>query len=330
MLFHSQRLDGLRVIGSAFLLAMLVRGNWPANCIRGSAELASSSAFAVAFRYLKVIIACVRLRASLTVLLAGAALTLHGQVRELWRSGLTNGSEPFQPRTNYSVTTATVDAHGNTIVGGVAKVSYPIYITRGVIAEFDSHGVKKWEYCIGTNVQYGIEGLVTDSHGNVFFTLRADPYHEPVAALVKLSPNGGELWRVAETNVINGPPNSFPTTVKLDSHGCPFFYVAVFRKVPPGVLASEQVVSHFDGDGVALWRAALPGQGYIFGDAGLLKAIEVASDGGVIVVGGYYGNTFPVNGHDPVDSVGFAAKLDAEGRLLWWSDGFKGKDKPSL
>src|SRR5437588_3173359 len=96
--------------------------------------------------------------------------TIQAQVREIWRTGLTNRF--FFVETNYTATAAAIDDRGNTVVGG--QMDGGEYSPSGAafVAKFSSKGEKAWEYHIGTRVLGGVQALGVDKEGNVFVSVR--------------------------------------------------------------------------------------------------------------------------------------------------------------
>lgn len=254
------------------------------------------------------------------------ATTANAQVRELWRTGLTNGYLLCRntngtvgggcgfPTVDYLTTTAAIDRDGNTLVGGIT-IGNPNFLDRtSLVAKFDGRGNKSWEYNIRTKAYAGVEGLATDDAGNVFFTTRIT-YEEPrPLVLIKLDPQGNELWRAVEFEV---GMNSIPlSTIRVDSRGNVFLLTTTNSQNTSGNYVWSYFLDKFSPDGRRLWQSVLPGNNYsLSGDFGLSKSLTLQADGSAIVVGvqrtedGYQGAV---------------AKISPAGKLEWLRHGDRG------
>ncbi len=257
------------------------------------------------------------------ILLVASAATLHAQVHELWRSGLTNTSgypwEP-EPRSHYKLTTAAVDSQGNTIVGGSKEIyTMERYFRVAFLAKFDVIGRKVWEYQTGSIIPSGVQTIAVDSNDNLFFTADLNEYGEtnpeyPVT-LVKLSANGHELWRATEAHHFSSSQGS-TTALRVDQQGNVTVSVVLFQNAQ-----AELLVGRFSATGKRLWRTLLPVDGYLLPALDLSKTLALDSDGDVIVAGAK-------RSLSSVGSDGFIARLDSGGRVEWLAEGFKGKAAP--
>ena len=198
------------------------------------------------------------------------ATTLHAQVRELWRSGITNSVWPCFPSpcptlTNFSTTSAAMDLAGNTFVGGTVQIAQRPYAPLAFfafIAKFDARGAEQWKFGFGTKEVNGVDSLAVDEHGCVYFTTRPTLWEDPnPAVLFKLSPDGSELWRAEEDYAAPGATaQSASSSVKLDPHGNVYFLVATYRETTPGGYESKRIVAKFDPAGRRRWRMRPRGQ----------------------------------------------------------------------
>src|SRR5262245_23259513 len=162
----------------------------------------------------------------------------HAQVRELWQTALTNSGF-----IGYTLRQATVDSFGNTFVGGSITTLDNMFNPSGLVAKFDPKGNKAWEKQIGTNAFSGIDGLDVDYQGNVFVAVRVNSHGEDRSlALVKLAPDGGELWRVNEPFVTDADVGSF---LKVDAAGNVILTTILVRGLNSTEQIAEQIVSKF-------------------------------------------------------------------------------------
>jgi hypothetical protein len=219
-----------------------------------------------------------------------------------------------------------IDLTGNTIVGGGMTTSPGDSLTSGFAAKFDAAGNKLWQAQIGTNAFNGIDGLDVDYEGNVFVTIRFDPNsQERILALIKLSPDGKEIWRVAQQNVMQtSEPNAIGSALKVDNVGNVVETTIVMRDLDAQTRVAEQLVAKFDPAGVNLWRTTLPRYGYFLSQDPGSKLLAVDDSGRVIVAGMYTGK--PVFSATLPET--FVANLAADGRLEWWTDDYKGYGQP--
>ncbi len=250
-----------------------------------------------------------------SLLLAGP---LHAQVRELWRSGLTNSSVlcgssfPWlcdMPFADYTTTIAAVDGDGNTLVGGVSIRSDNSFDRASFVAKFDGRGNKSWEYNIPTKTYAGVEGLASDAEGNVFISTRMT-YEEPrPLVLIKLDPDGNELWRIAEFGASAGFGGIPQSTIRVDSQGNAFLLGLTSSPDTSGGFVWNHFLDKFSPDGGLLWRVALPdGNYYVGGDFGFSKSLALLADGSAVVIG------------VQLSSDGFqgvVAKFSTAGKLQW-------------
>jgi len=250
--------------------------------------------------------------------------TLPAQVRELWRTGLTNSFIPFAA---YRLRTAVIDQGANTIVGGGIATSLADSVSSGFVAKFDSQGNKVWEVQTGANAFNGIDALEVDSDGNIFVTTRLDPFSEErTLVLMKLSPEGKELWRAVEHSVMQTSDSyGIGSALKVDAAGNPAVTTILISDLSSNTRVSQQLVTKFDGAGRNLWRTMLPGYGYFLYQASASRPLAVNESGGVTIGGMYSGAPLLSN----VSIRGFLATLDENGRLEWWTDDYKGDEQPA-
>lgn len=119
--------------------------------------------------------------------------------------------------------------------------------------------------------------------------------------MIKLAPDGRELWRVAEfgaSGLLQVTPSS---SVATDNAGNSFFFGAIFTQGTPGW---QYFLSKFDPDGRQLWRTTLPGYGDWLQGFGLGKPLLVQEDGSAVILG-------------TRASAAVVAKFGLDGRLLW-------------
>ena len=236
------------------------------------------------------------------------------QVRELWRNTVTNvvtGVSPlgnFVIPTNHSLTIASVDHGGNTLVGGKAEwytLDPPQPYVSGFAAKFDRSGNELWRFYVGTNAQLGVEGIETDLAGNVFIALKVDALViQPHLVVLKLSPRGKELWRRIQPG-----SNELPASLGVDPAGDSFLSSFIYLQISPGNFSMDETVAKYNKNGGMLWRTLLPRRQY-FGDGSYdkpTKALVPLEDGGVVVVG-------------QTSESGFAARLDRRGHVTWFKD----------
>lgn len=256
-----------------------------------------------------------------TLLILGSATVIRAQVRELWRSEITNPA--FFGSTNYLMGDAAVDVEGNTIVGGKI-VSLDNTSLGGFIAKFDGKGVPVWEFVEPLPMSGAFESLATDATGNVFLTFSEEPVGTTIqVTLVKLSPEGREIWRIIQSGV-SGTPKS--TAIKSDAAGNVFMAALLARDLSPSEFVTEWQITKLAPEGRVLWRTMLPGHGYLLAiDMNSSRNLALTEDGGVLMTGLYGGVSFPAPITDPVGSV---TKLDARGRVEWWTIDYKGLQKP--
>lgn len=244
----------------------------------------------------------------LILLLACVPPALAAEIRELWRSGLTNQSRLEPGITNsiaYVGTTATIDQDGAVLVGAEADApspDFPYAVHSACIARFDRQGSRQWQYLTGTNVRNGVEALATDAQGNVFFTAHLSTAEPRPVGLVKLSANGQELWRSVENFGVDASDHAADSNLALDPSGNPFFLCVTAAERDPGTFFFEIVLSKYTTDGQRLWRNALPLRGALDHNH-LAKSLSALPDGSIALAAG---------------SV--VAKIDSAGRVVWWTD----------
>jgi hypothetical protein len=254
-----------------------------------------------------------------------ALSTLHAQVRELWRTGVTNSGVPFAA---YRLRTAVIDRWANTIVGGGMTTSFGYSLTSGFVTKFDSMGNRLWQAEFGTNAFNGIDALDVDDGGNVFLTIRFDPYGEQrILALIKISPDGEEMWRVAQQNVMRTSETSgVGSALKIDNAGNVFLTTILIRDLDTQTRIAEQVIAKFNAAGTNLWRTTLPGYGYFLSQDPGSKVLAIDDRERISVAGMYTGK--PVFSLAPPEA--FVATLGTDGQLEWWTDDYKSGSPPRL
>jgi hypothetical protein len=243
----------------------------------------------------------------LCILLTFLPRQSEAQIRELWRTGLTNVSifdPPDVPQISYSCTESALDKKGATIVAGVASspsTNPPYANFSACLTKVNSQGEWLWRYFAGNDSRNGVESLAVDEAGNVFFTARLSSDEPRPVALAKLSSSGEELWRSIEN--FGSDRGQIPLSeVALDAAGNPFFFGTTARDSESGFVY-EVFLCKFKSDGVLLWRTILPFRDYVLDSSGLAKHLAVLPDGGAAV------------------GIGtFVGKVDSAGRVEWWTD----------
>jgi len=199
-----------------------------------------------------------------------------------------------------------------------------------MVAKFSPSGVKHWEYRIATNdtpyglrqeiteIYKGTESIATDSHGDIYFTTRmwrTNQANPGTTLLVKLSgATGQELWRASEAHAVANGESCSAVAVGADNNV--FFTGLIWDANRAGVFHSRIFVSKLSPNGKNVWRTLLPKSGYGLPAAGLGSSLATMKSGDVAVVGFRNG-------------AGYASRLDAHGRLMWWSDDFRGDKQPN-
>jgi hypothetical protein len=242
------------------------------------------------------------------VFLAISSTLAGGQVKELWRSGLTNSLQSA-----YTLKDATVDEAGNTIIGAGRSLPPVGFIYSALVAKFDQQGSLVWQKDFGTNTYDFIDSLATDSQGNVFVAVRLDYFAEQQSLTVlKLSPSGTELWRTSQPGVIQADFSlGIAATLKVNSAGDVIVNGLFRRQLFPGQIGSEQGLFKYDTDGVALWQTFLPGTSYFLPWDAPSKVWAPTATGGAVVAGSYLSSGEP---------RGFVAEIAEDGQLAWWTD----------
>jgi outer membrane protein assembly factor BamB len=253
-------------------------------------------------------------------LLLCSVTVLPAQVRELWRSQLTND---FSRQDYYELNRAAVDGAGNTVVGGqlvnLGSATKAMFVSR-----FDANGTQSWKVVSEPLFQGTLSSLTTDPVGNVFAIYPFGPVEGNIRhALVKLSPDGKELWRIVLADLAYGPQTM---ALKADADGNVILSADSVRLQRPGTILTEWLVMKFGSRGNILWKTKLPGYGYILTeDQDASRNLVLSESGEIFVAGGYTGTTFPA---PALRFTGFAAKLGAHGNLEWWSNDSKGAQAP--
>lgn len=134
-------------------------------------------------------------------------------IHELWSAGITNSASPF---TNFIATSGCVDADGNLFIGGSLTLEWPAEMA-GFVEKYDPAGAHLWTRKFGTSAYDGIDCMASDSSGNVVILVREWEFPPPLLKIIKLAPDGTELWRAGETNVVAGTPRSTFSAVRLDA-----------------------------------------------------------------------------------------------------------------
>jgi hypothetical protein len=243
------------------------------------------------------------------------AVTSHAQVRELWRTGLTNSyllctnitGYCGVPPVDYLTTTAAIDLEGSTFVGGIRYESY--FHRSAFVTKFAADGRKLWDYLPPLESWSGVECMATDAKGNLLLSSRATAQEPRPIILTKLDPQGNELWRVAEYGSSAGVGGVPQSSVKVDSSGNVFLMGVTSTQTAPDTFMWSPVVDKFSPNGELLWRVKFPGDNYyIHAQFGFAKGLTLRTDGGVAVVG----MQMTDDGFQ-----GVVAKIDALGKLQW-------------
>jgi hypothetical protein len=257
------------------------------------------------------------LRFLVFVLLVGFVAKAPAQVRELWRVEMTNNSA------QHVLTTVAVDDQNNTIVGSTETFyGDPTSYVAGSVQKIASDGRVLWEFKEGKEAYNGVDGLAVDRDGNVFFSVQLSFSFPSPTVLIKLSPDGKELWRRSDLYAGSQTTTVPSSTVKLDSEGNAFF---LFSQFGPDSDGPKQTLSKLDSSGRVLWRCTLPGYQY-FTDGGVSKTLALTSDGGAVIVGGYSASPATMF----FEGSGFAAKIRADGVLDWLNANYKGKNRTGV
>lgn len=243
------------------------------------------------------------------------ATTSHAQVRELWRTGLTNSyllctnitGYCGVPPVDYLTTTAAIDREGSTLVGGIRFENY--FRRSAFVTKFADDGRKLWDYLPPAESWSGVECMAADARGNLLLSSRLT-YQEPrPIILTKLDPQGNELWRVAEHGSSGGFHDVPQSSVKVDSQGNVYLMGVTSTQNGPDIYMWSPVVDKFSPDGELLWRVKFSGDNYyIPAQLGFAKCLTLLSDGGVAVVG----TQLTEDGFQ-----GVVARIDASGKLQW-------------
>lgn len=256
-------------------------------------------------------------RCIVSVLFVGFVAKAPAQIRELWRVEMTNNSA------QRVLTTVAVDDQNNTIVGATETFyGGPASYVAGSVQKLASDGRVLWEFREGKEAYNGVDGLAVDGDGNVFLSVQLSFSFPSPIVLIKLSPDGKELWRKSSLYAGSQTTTVPSSSVKLDSAGNVFFLISQFV---PGTEGSKQSLAKLDTDGRSLWRCTLPGYQY-FTDGGVAKTLTLTSDGGAVIVGGYSATPAALY----FEGSGFAAKIRADGVLDWLNADYKGKQRTGI
>ena len=197
-------------------------------------------------------------------------------------------------------TAAVVDMAGSTIVGGLVQENY---WSSTIVVKFDSSGNKLWEFRAGSGNFGGVEALAVDKLGNVFLSSRTPSEALPARVLVKLDPDGRELWHIVQKHASGNPTYASTSSVAVDDSGNVFHLGLVRRSTSDVEFCWTVAVAKYSAAGRRRWLTTLPDCDYGLPLGGIAQAMAVLPDGSLAIVGWRNG--------------GFAAKLDAGGRLLW-------------
>jgi len=234
----------------------------------------------------------------------------NAQVRELWRTGLTNSVNPTGPAPQYHFVNAAVDQDGGTIVGGTFGFS-GANNSVGFVTKFDARGQKAWEFRTDSLGWDGCDALEVDGFGNSYITYRVilDAISE-TRWLAKVTHDGQLAW---QTTIYEGS-NISQFHLIVNNAGEAAATGIQYREVLPGKFTKEQWVVKYDPLGNRQWRSFLPG--YCFGWSSVFdsKPIAFAPDGSVIVVGTAARSALPT---ESSEWFGFVASCDSRGDLRW-------------
>jgi hypothetical protein len=223
-----------------------------------------------------------------------------------------------------------VDADGNSYVAGSSPVSWgtPLRAHSGgpeaFVAKFDAAGVLVWNTFLGGSRGDWGRAVVIDGDGNVYVvgssaatwgvpvTAHADSSYDEVF-VAKLDKDGALVWNTflgggSQGNAVALDPDG-NVLVAGESNGSWGTPVS-----PPSALGTDGIVAKLGNDGALLWHTYLTGAGNDFD-----RAYGVATDAtGAVYVTGQSNATWgaPLRAHAGGEDA-FAAKLDADGALVW-------------
>ena len=226
-----------------------------------------------------------------------------------------------------------VDAQGNVFITGSTGGDLEGSVAAGggdlFVMKLNPNGSTLWTTVIGSpfipNGPYFAEAgldLDLDGNGNVFVAGYTDgpldgafaggrAYQD--AVMVKLDPNGKQLW----LRQVGGPSNDYAQSVVIDQQGNSY----AVGETPGGVTDNSDLskrgqflVIKFDPDGTELWRKEL-GEQASNGKHGNDFARAAGMDAnGFLYVSGYTTSSL----FDPASPTeAFISKLNANGDVLW-------------
>ena len=205
-----------------------------------------------------------------------------------------------------------VDMAGSTIVGGLVQENS--WSSTTIVVKFDSSGNKLWEFRAGSGNFGGVEALAVDKLGNVFLSSRTPSEALPARVLVKLDPDGRELWHIVQKHASGNPTYASTSSVAVDDSGNVFHLGLVRRSTSDVEFCWTVAVAKYSTAGRRRWLTTLPDCDYGLPLGGIAQAMAVLPDGSLAMVGWRNG--------------GFAAKLDASGRLLWLTSDHRSHFQP--
>jgi hypothetical protein len=235
---------------------------------------------------------------------------VQGQVRNLWSASVYAPDPPYTLPSSYMATAASIDQKGNTIVGGtVGDIDFQNYGYGGddvFVVKCNAKGNFLWRYELGVEAfgnSSGVEALVTDTIGNIYFTARTYGVGGYKFLLIKLNPHGDEIWRFQEYCTLSPePPHASSCGLVVDSHDN---VIVLELGRLAGVASTGQLwVTKFNPSGKQLWRTFMPGDGYATVSGPISKNITLLPDDSIVVAG--------IRNY-----AGWLFRLDEHGRIIW-------------